>query len=268
MASANLPIGIIDSGLGGLTVLHALSRVFPKESFIYLGDTAHLPYGTKNKEAVTRYALTAAKFVAQKKCKLLVIGCHTASAFAKVTIQKALDIPVLGVSDALSWAASKSGCKKLCLLATRGTIASETYQKNLYDSGYSGQIQCVPAPLFVALAEEGLTTGPLAENACRHYLGASAFGCDGVILGCTHYPLLLPTLSQLYPAVTRLLDAGEACSTALLDDPSFLPCHLDAPKRITQFFFSDHTPNFAPIARRFLGYSDSSIQAKVVRLSE
>ncbi|MEI6791349.1 MAG: glutamate racemase, partial [Myxococcaceae bacterium] len=170
--STEKSIGVFDSGLGGLTVLAALRKKFPYESIIYLGDTARLPYGTKSPETVIKYALNCAKALMQKAdLKLLVIACNTATAHALKTLQECLPIPVIGVIEpGVLEVLAHPEIKSVAVLATPGTISVGAYEKALRKHGFLGEINSLACPLFVPLVEEGLVSGPIAENIARDSL--------------------------------------------------------------------------------------------------
>jgi glutamate racemase len=192
------PVGVFDSGVGGLTVLKALAAQLPREQFIYLGDTARLPYGTKSPETVLRYALQAAEALAEYGVKCLVIACNTASAVGLAAVSERIrDVPVIGVIDPGAEAAclaSRSG--HIAVIATEGTVRGGAYQDAIVRRRSDARVSAVPAQLFVALAEEGLCRGPIAESVARHYLEPmfnSRPGMshpDTLVLGCTHFPML------------------------------------------------------------------------------
>lgn len=209
------PIGIFDSGVGGLTVAAALRRLVPHERLIYLADAARLPYGTKSPQTVTRYALQAARYLETHKIKLLVIACNTASAHATIAVRKAMKpLPVLGVVEAgaaAAAAASKTG--GIVAAATEGTCMSGAFPKLIGQLAPQARVTQVPCPLFVALAEEGLGDTPIADSMARNYLG-QLFGPgtdnDTLLLGCTHFPLLTASLRRITGPQTHLVDCADA----------------------------------------------------------
>ena len=190
----DLPIGVFDSGVGGLTVLGALQRQLPAENFLYLGDTARLPYGTKTPATVERYALQAVAALVQRGVKAVVVACNTASAAALPALAVAFpQLPLLGVIEpgaAAAVAASRTG--RIAVIATEGTVRGEAYQLAIHRLNPAASVTAVAATLFVALAEEGWVTGPVAESIARRYLGrlfaAAGTAPDVLVLGCTHFP--------------------------------------------------------------------------------
>lgn len=216
MSNANThPIGIFDSGVGGLTVVSALRRAVPHERLIYLADAARLPYGTKSPQTVTRYALQAAKFLQTHQIKLLVIACNTASAHAAIALRKALaPLPVFGVVEAgATAAASVTKTGGIVVAATEGTCLSKAFPKLLSALHPAAQVSQIPCPLFVALAEEGLGNSPIADAMAREYLGTyftAGTQNDTLLLGCTHFPLLHDALRRLTGPDTHIVDCAEA----------------------------------------------------------
>lgn len=210
-----LPVGVFDSGVGGLTVAAALRRHLPAERLLYLGDIARLPYGTKSPETVARYACNAAGFLVGRGIKMLVVACNTASAHALSTLAAAHPhLPVLGVVEAGAAAAARlSRAGRIVVAATEGTCRSGAFARAILARRPDAQVVQVPCPLFVALAEEGLTEGPIAEDMVRHYLGAHFLGddpADCLVLGCTHFPLLAGALRRVLGHAPVLVDCAEA----------------------------------------------------------
>ena len=205
------PIGIFDSGIGGLTVLAALLRRLPGESFCYLGDTARLPYGTKSAATVTRYALRAAEYLVDQGIKMLVVACNTASAAALPTLKARLPLPVVGVVTPGARAAVRVTCGRVGLIATESTVSSGAYVKAIHRFRRDVEVVSRACPLFVPLAEEGWFDHPVTHEVARIYLTELTHeGIDTLILGCTHYPLLAgPIATALGPEV-RLVDSASA----------------------------------------------------------
>lgn len=205
------PVGIFDSGIGGLTVLAALERRLPGERFLYLGDTARLPYGTKSPETVTRYALRAASFLSAHDVKLLVVACNTASAAALGALVAALPIPVIGVVEPGARQAASVARSKVGVIATESTIASGAYPRALQEVRATLAVVSQACPLFVPLAEEGWLDHPVTREVARIYLAPlAAARIDTLILGCTHYPLLRGAIAAVTGDGVRLVDSAEA----------------------------------------------------------
>jgi glutamate racemase len=193
---AQAPLGVFDSGLGGLTVVRALRAALPHEDIVYLGDTARVPYGTRSAATVTRYALSCANHLVARGVKAIVVACNTVSAVAPEKLRVELDLPVLGVIDPGARAAvAATRVFKVGVLATAGTIASGAYPRAVATCSTRVETYAQAAPLLVPLAEEGWTDGEVPRLAARRYLEPLArAGVDVVVLGCTHYPLLASTI--------------------------------------------------------------------------
>lgn len=243
------PIGIFDSGIGGLTNMAAIAKRLPQERLVYLGDTARLPYGTKSAETVTRYAVQATRALMRFDVKLVVVACNTASAVALPVLAASLDpIPVLGVVEPgarAAVAASKTG--HIAVIATESTVRGGAYVRAIHALKPDAHVRQQACPLFVGLAEEGWTSGPIPELAAERYL-ANIFRSgeerpDTLVLGCTHFPVLAPAIAKAAgPGVTlvdsaettaveveRTLDRLNARRTGAPEEPVFLA--TDAPER-------------------------------------
>lgn len=203
--------------MGGLTVLRALSEAMPSEDFVYLGDTARVPYGTRSKQTVTRYSIECMRFLEARGIKLLVVACNTASALGLKELRRKSSVPVIGVIEPGARAAakaSKSGA--IGVIGTDATIKSKAYIKAIKAERPGAKIISKACPLFVPLVEEGIISGPIARLAAERYLGAlRGKGIDALLLGCTHYPLLKETIGLVMGPGVKLIDsAGEAAAEA------------------------------------------------------
>jgi glutamate racemase len=211
-------IGVFDSGFGGLTVLKALLEVIPGANYLYFGDTARLPYGSKSVETVARYAVEAARFLEQQGAELLVIACNTATALALEQIRAAASVKVIGVIEpGAQRAAEATRSGKVVVIGTEATISSHAYQKAL--AGLKIEAREKACPLLVPLVEEGWVGHAVTEQVAKIYLG-EAFGdgfgaADVLLLGCTHYPLLKPVLQRVVPAGVTLVDSAESTALAV-----------------------------------------------------
>ena len=215
MMQNDLPIGIFDSGVGGLTVYRALHDRLPNERFIYLGDTARVPYGTKSLATVERYAIENSLFLASRGVKLLVVACNTASALALPAIRRALGIDVVGVIGPGGRRAVKitSGLArpKIAVIATEATVASNAYVDAIRRASDTADVMQAACPLFVPLAEENWSDEPETISIAKKYLSEiSDFSPDALVLGCTHYPILREVIGQVVGADVKLVDSGEA----------------------------------------------------------
>ena len=209
--NSNLPIGVFDSGVGGLTVLSALAHLLPNEDFLYLGDTARVPYGGRSPRIIQRYSLEIVEFLTQKKIKMLVIACNTSTAFAESLIKDRYpNLPIIGVIqpgvDAL---VKKTSTNKVGVVGTRSTIKSEEYTKRIINSNPNLQIFTNACPLLVPLVEEGWLEEEVTSMVIKKYFNEfieKGVGC--VVLGCTHYPLLKKIINKIYPNL-ELIDSSE-----------------------------------------------------------
>jgi glutamate racemase len=217
------PIGVFDSGVGGLTVLRALRAALPAEDFLYLGDTARLPYGTKSRESIVRYSIQAAGALVDRDIKCLVVACNTASAVAIDELRrKFAPLPVVGVLEPGAQAAceaSKNG--RIAVLATEGTVQGGAYQAAIHRIRPDAQVIAQACALFVALAEEGWTEGPLVEGIVRRYLEpifspAIELHPDCLVLGCTHFPVLKPVIRSVLEADIAIVDSAETTTLEVL----------------------------------------------------
>lgn len=254
-SQARRPIGVFDSGLGGLTVFKAISRRMPGENLVYFGDTDHIPYGSKSKEAVTRYSVEAARFLEAKRIKALVVACNTASALSLPEVQAALDVPVLGVIHPGARAAAdatRSG--RVGIIGTEATIASGAYSQALKVYLPGVRPAAAACPLFVPLVEEGWWTRPVTEAVAREYLGPlRRERIDTLILGCTHYPLLKKVLRKVLGPSVKLIDSAEQTAIELEDMLESLKARRRDGLGSREFFVSDAPKRFLKLARRLLG---------------
>ena len=222
MVGDSRPIGVFDSGMGGLTVLRALAARLPEERFVYLGDTARLPYGTKSAETVQAYALQATRLLLGEGVKMVVIACNTASAVALYVLQESWDpVPVIGVIEpgaSAGVAATKNG--RIAVIATEGTVQGGAYARAIHLQRDDAQVVQQPCQVFVALAEEGWTDGPATLASAQHYLGPLFEGDnapDTLVLGCTHFPVLANTIRQTIGDEIALVDSAETTAVAVAD---------------------------------------------------
>lgn len=260
----NSAIGVFDSGVGGLTVLKQLIRFLPNEHFLYLGDTARVPYGNKSAEIVKRYAEEATHFLLSKNVKMLVIACNTVSSIAIETVKEiAGDVPVVGMIDFSAIAAYRaSRTKNIGIIGTRATIESKGYEKHLnhISSGGNLKLYSKSCPLFVPLVEEVLVDHPATKLIATEYLSEFANGkIDTLILGCTHYPALAKVINEILPNV-HLIDTGEQSSIQvlrLLAEKHLLnnqPIDFSNTPKV-DFYLTDLSPNFKKIAEFLLGFN-------------
>jgi glutamate racemase len=254
--SSHSPIGVFDSGLGGLTVVRELRRRLPSEEILYLGDLAHLPYGTKSTSEIRRLSTNCARFLLKKKIKALVIACNSASSVAFKLLSRMLPIPVLDViNPAVEEALSVTRNFRVGVIATYATIESGSYARRLEERSPEAEYFLKPCPLFVPLAEEGWLDDLVALEAARKYLmPIKKKEVDTLILGCTHYPLLENVIAKVMGPNVRLVDSAAPTALRLkeiLQKKGLLyQRERRAPLRI---FVTDHVRNFSRIGESFLG---------------
>ncbi|HEX8160796.1 MAG TPA: glutamate racemase [Pyrinomonadaceae bacterium] len=279
--NTSLPIGIFDSGVGGLTVYRALHDRLPNERFVYLGDTARVPYGTKSLATVERYALENARFLEARGIKLLVVACNTASALALPAIRGGVGVPVVGVIEpgARAVVERSGGGRRVGVIATEATVQSGAYRREIEKLAPSLEVVERACPLFVALAEEGWADSGVARAVAAEYLKDFGGGAvDALVLGCTHYPILRGVIQETVGAGVKLIDSGEATAEGVegLLDKRRLRRKVDtatgrlfaerARERrlcddLDHFYVTDAADRFARVAERFLGSAPSVLEA-------
>lgn len=253
------PIGVFDSGIGGLTVVRELLRQLPDERLLYFGDTARLPYGTKSGETVTRFTLEAAEFLREHDIKALVVACNTASAYALPALAERLPMPVIGVIESGARAALEATKnRKIGVIGTSATVASRAYDRAVerLARGESVEVISHACPLFVPLAEEGWTHHEVTRIVAREYLTpVRERGVDTIVLGCTHYPILADVIQEAAGPGVRLVDAGEGTARAMRErlDAEGLRAPAAAHPPEHRIFLSDLLPAFRTTSERFLG---------------
>jgi len=249
------PIGIFDSGVGGLTVFKAVETTLPHESFVYLGDTARVPYGTRSASTIRKYALQTAGFLVSQGVKMLVVACNTSAAVALPTLRKGFPgLPVLGVTEPGAKAAATATGGRVGVIGTEGTIRSGAYEKAILRHRPGTRIIARPCPLFVSLAEEGWVEGEVARLTARTYLvPLREEGIDTLVLGCTHYPLLKGTIRKVMGHKVRLIDSAEETARAVRDELERTGLASGLRRRSRhRFFVTDLPAKFRDIGRRFL----------------
>lgn len=268
-----LPIGIFDSGVGGLTVYSALHERLPNERFVYLGDTARVPYGTKSLATVERYAVENSRFLQAHGIKLLVVACNTASALALPAIRRAVKVPVMGVIEPGSRAAVEvANGEKIGVIATEATVQSHAYAQAMAAMGSRVEVIERACPLFVSLAEEGWANSDVARIVAQDYLGEfKKTPVAALVLGCTHYPILRDVISETVGANVNLIDSGAATARdveTLLEKSNLThdePLGLYQERRLCDdldhFYVTDAAERFAKVAERFLGSAPSILEA-------
>jgi glutamate racemase len=261
-------IGVFDSGFGGLTVLKELIALAPEADYIYFGDTARLPYGSKSAETVARYAIGAAQYLEQHGAQMLVIACNTATALALDRITDASSVPVVGVVDpGAARAAAASQNRKVVVIGTEATVNSHAYAKALQAKGVKATEKA--CPLLVPLVEEGWAEHPVAEQVARIYLDQAFTGdfesADVLVLGCTHYPLLKPLLYRLVPGHVTIVDSADSTARVVsqllrqgLPKLSSETERREVPR--LKFFVTDSVEKFRRLGAQFLGSLIEDVQ--------
>jgi len=288
--SSDAPIGVFDSGVGGLTVLRELTAALPAQKFIYLGDTARLPYGTKSADTVSRYSLQCAEALLARGIAGLVVACNTASASALGSLRaRHPQLPVVGVIEpgaAAAVAASRS--QHIAVIATEGTIRGGAYQTEILRRNPAARISVRACSMFVALAEEGWTCGPVAEAVAHRYLDplfASADAPDTLVLGCTHFPILAAAIRSVLPPHVRIVDSAattaQAVAAGLARPPAAtLDCGPGDPLHSgslhgsgsragrIRWLATDDAERFARVGGRFFGAELSADAVEIIDLQQ
>jgi glutamate racemase len=261
-------IGVFDSGVGGLTVLKALLELMPAADYLYFGDTARLPYGSKSVETVARYTTQASQFLERSGAQLLVIACNTATALALDRISNACRVPVVGVIEpGAERAATASQKRKVVVIGTEATVSSHAYLNALRSRGVQAKEKA--CPLLVPLVEEGWIEHPVTEQVARIYLDEafqdSFQSADVLVLGCTHYPLLIPLLRRVAPAHVTIVDSAESTAGVvgeLLRASQVSNSAEDERRRLprVRFFATDSVEKFRSLGMQFLGHSIEDVR--------
>ena len=262
----SLPIGIFDSGVGGLTVLRAVRECLQHENIIYLGDTARVPYGTKSRATVEKYAVEDAAFLLGKGVKLIIIACNTASALARERLRSEFELQFLSViGPGVRAAAKATKTYRIGVIATEATIGSDAYARGLREAcgDHPVEIFSQACPLFVPLVEEGETDSFITKSVAEKYLAPlREKQIDALVLGCTHYPLLKPVIAETIGVGVSLIDSGAATAAeiyAILDASKLL--NQQTEKGWNQFYVTDAATRFHGIAERFLGHQLEHLEA-------
>jgi glutamate racemase len=274
-ARALAPVGVFDSGVGGLTVLSALTRALPSEDFVYLGDTARLPYGTKSAASIRRYALQAAALLQERRVKCLVVACNTASAVAVEDLtQEFAPVPVVGVLEpgaAAACRATRTG--RIAVIATESTVRGGAYQRAIARRLPSAVVVARACPLFVALAEEGWTEGPIVEAIARRYLddlfGKSAADArpDTLVLGCTHFPVIASAIASVVGPAVTIVDSAATTAEALVGVLARQGLERPAVGGALTLLATDGAERFARVGGTFLGQPVAPERVEIVDLA-
>jgi len=258
------PIGVFDSGLGGLTVMREVLRYLPHEHVIYLGDTAQLPYGNKSPQAVLRYTLDNVSFLLEQKIKLLIVACFTASSHALEELEQRLQIPVIGVIKCgLNELLAATKTKRVAVLATASTIKSGILKSLIHKRDPSIAIFPVPCPLFVPFIEEGLLDHPALRSIAHHYLDFLK-EIDAALLACTHYPLIRSIIQETLGSRVQLIGPAESCAIAVKNSLSSLKLlNSQKTKPAYQFYVTDDPEKFRLLTASFFGSEIDEVKLRI-----
>jgi glutamate racemase len=276
----NLPIGIFDSGVGGLTVYRALHERLPSERYVYLGDTARVPYGTKSLSTVERYAVENARFLVSRGVKLLVVACNTASALALPAVRRAVSVPVVGmIGPGAREAVRAAAGSTVAVVATESTIKSGAYREAIRKQSPETEVVERACPLFVSLAEEGWAETDVARAVAEEYLrDLRGRRLGALVLGCTHYPILRSVIQEAVGGDVKLIDSGAAAAReveALIDAEGLRRTATQELRDLSEagaharflcddldhFYVTDAAERFAHVAERFLGAAPRRLEA-------
>ena len=253
----NFPIGIFDSGVGGLTVAHAINKVLPGESLVYFGDTAHLPYGDKSADSIKYYSIRISQFLLQKKCKIILIACNTASSVAFETVKDFVgrNALVVNVIDPVVGEVSQmKELKRIGVIGTKGTIRSDIYSKKIKQSNPSIEVASVATPLLAPMIEEGFYNNKISRTVIDSYLSRPKFNkIDLLILACTHYPLIKKEIESIYEGKVKVLDSAETVARQLRSVMTKKNLLSSAKKGKLEFYVSDYTEAFEKTTSIFFG---------------
>lgn len=256
MEPRNRPIGIFDSGIGGLTVANAVVRLLPEEQIIYFGDTAHMPYGDKSADAIRYYSLRIAKFLLEQQCKLIVVACNSASSAAYNVLLDFFEHRVLFVNvvDPLVEEVVRQGFSTVGVIATKTTVHSGIYPSRLRDKMPGIQVRSLATPLLAPMIEEGFVHDAISRSVLDTYLGDPVLSdIEALLLACTHYPLIRKEIDDWYQGRVRILDSTDVVAHAVRQRLEEKGLRRDEPAPAHRFYVSDFTPSFEATTRLFYG---------------
>jgi glutamate racemase len=254
-SAASRPIGIFDSGIGGLTVANAIQQVLPNESLVYFGDTAHLPYGDKSPDSIKYYSIRIAQFLLQQNCKMIVIACNTASALAYETVKDFVGgkVPVINVIDpVVEHVTSSKSVRKVGVIGTKGTIRSDIYAKKIHAKSKRLEVASLATPLLAPMIEEGFFDNRISRTVIASYLDSRKLSkIDALILACTHYPLIKKEVDEYYKSSIDIVDSAGVVAEHVKE--VLKKTKSVAPKRkpVHRFFVSDFTRSFEESTKYF-----------------
>ncbi len=257
MNNAHRPIGIFDSGIGGLTVAQAIAQLLPKEDMIYFGDTAHLPYGDKSEAAIQAYSVKIADVLLKKGCKVIVIACNSASSAAYELLKEyvRMDAHIINVIDPMvAYVTKHFKDKQIGLIGTKRTVMSGVYTDRIKETQNNVQLKSLATPLLAPMIEEGFFNNQISHEIIGQYLSDSELlDIDALILACTHYPLIKKEINQFYNGKISILDSSEVVAQALKTHLETNSLINEQPESTKRFFVSDYTPSFEASTRLFFG---------------
>ncbi|MBU4376930.1 MAG: glutamate racemase [Candidatus Omnitrophica bacterium] len=265
------PIGIFDSGIGGLTVLKEIRNILPREDIVYFGDTARVPYGTKSKETVIKFSLQDADFLSNFDVKMIVVACNTASSLSLDMLKRRYDIPLVGVIEpGARKAASLTRKMKIGVIGTKATVKSGIYEREVKKFNPAINVLSTDCPLFVPLVEEGWLHGKITEAIAKTYLApVKKFGADVLVLGCTHYPLLKSVIQKALGRGVKLVDSAKETAKevkAIIEENGMAKRSNENPEYA--FYVSDEPALFKKIGEKFLKRPIERIEKAEIELKE
>ncbi len=272
MIDKNAPIGVFDSGVGGLTVAREVMRQLPGERIVYFGDTARVPYGSKSKETVTKYSEQIVRFLRDQGVKAIVVACNTASAYAMDTIEREVDIPIVEVvRPGAKVAAKATDNGRIGVIGTEGTINSGIYSRYIKEIKPEAEVVGRACPLFVPLVEEGLWQDPVTDEIAKRYLGElKDIGIDTLILGCTHYPLIRETVGRIMGEGVKLVNPAYETARRLKEVLEAENLQSDREAKLGEdryrFFVSDGAEKFRQFANSIIKYG--ILSAQIIHIEE
>ncbi len=253
-------IGIFDSGIGGLTVAHAIKKELPEEQILYFGDTAHLPYGDKSADAIRYYSIRISKFLLEHDCKMIVIACHSASSVAYQILKDFFDnrVEFVNVVDPLVRAVASLAPRKVGIIATRATIESDIYALEIRKANPQIECKSLATPLLVPMIEEGFSTGKISNDIIDHYLGQETLtDIEALLLACTHYPLIRNNIVSYYQHNVEVLDSTKIIAMEVKSRLATAKLLSKKQEKEDQFFVSNYTKSFADTTSLFYGHKVS-----------
>ncbi|HYK77346.1 MAG TPA: glutamate racemase [Daejeonella sp.] len=255
--SSALPIGIFDSGIGGLTVASAIHKLLPQEQLVYFGDTAHLPYGDKSPVAIKYYSLKIAQFLIEQGCKMIVIACNTASSHAYQDLLEVFgqQVPIVNVIDPVVDEVVKAGIyHRIGVIGTKATIKSEVYAKKLKAADAGLKVSSLATPLLAPMIEEGFFNNTISHTVIHSYLSSPVLkNIDSLILACTHYPLIKPEIEEFYQSKVSIVNTAETVARHVQQRLQQLNLLNSENKALHRFYVSDYTSSFERSTRMFFG---------------